>query len=427
MKNINHKNTSINQIAKLTGLIFFIFSMIPWVNFGSNTLDSQPWPILTSLIFLFSISIYSKIKLPPHLIKIFILVILGLLMTTFFSSDSLKLFTLSRAIVNYFTIPILYVAFYNYFVRYQFPSKLFLVIIFLWIFIGFLELYIPEISEIFSKIRTSGTRGVTSLAPEPTFFAIFLFFSSWIYLEANNLKLNLKIKILILINFLVILFLAKSATVLIFYIVTITGFIFSKVIDKGFISKYLLSIILGLSTLFIILIIFINEIIAFNLPNHSRHYNLLNFLFSFPTLKELIGIDASVNQRVEAIFFSIYGAIDNFFLPGGLDTYIEKRNQLISPFREFFFSKPSGDIMSWIGAITYELGIFGILILTFLFFAIYREFKGSLIYYASLFVILLSAVPVAFPLIPMLISLMVISKEKLNLSDNNIKVKKLEF
>ena len=83
--------------------------------------------------------------------------------------------------------------------------------------------------------------------------------------------------------------------------------------------------------------------------------------------------------------------------------------------------------MSWIGAITYELGIFGILILTFLFFAIYREFKGSLIYYASLFVILLSAVPVAFPLIPMLISLMVISKEKLNLSDNNIKVKKLEF
>ena len=104
------------------GNIFFALALIPWVNFGLNDLDSQPWSFIFSIIFLFSLK---KIILPKHSIDILILIIFGLLFTT--AMTNTINFNVPRAVVSYLTIPLMYIAFYNYFVRYGFPLKLFII------------------------------------------------------------------------------------------------------------------------------------------------------------------------------------------------------------------------------------------------------------------------------------------------------------
>ena len=68
-----------------------------------------------------------------------------------------------------------------------------------------------------SIMRTDSSRGVTSLAPEPTFFGIFLFISSWILAESKNFIINKKMTIILLINFISVIFLAESAMVFLLF------------------------------------------------------------------------------------------------------------------------------------------------------------------------------------------------------------------
>ena len=86
-----------------------------------------------------------------------------------------------------------------------------------------------------SPNRTSLDRGVTSFAAEPTFFAIILFFISWLIfngiskLDHNTRNTGLIYRIgflTILFNLFTILFIAKSATViLLLFLVGILSFV----------------------------------------------------------------------------------------------------------------------------------------------------------------------------------------------------------
>lgn len=393
--------TKIKFSKKFIGDILIIFALIPWFSFGLNNLDSQPWTFIFAFFFFFCIK---RVIFPKYSIKIIALVILGLsfaiLMTS--SLDT----SVIRGLVNYLSLPLLYVAFYNYFIRYGVPIKLFIALNFIWIFFGFIELFFPDIMSLISKIRTSPSRGVTSLAPEATFFAIYLFFSSLIFFELKNLLNTKKVSILLVINFLAVLFLAKSATVAIFYLISLISFIifntFYILKDLKIKKKKIKYSIIWLIIILTILILFKDLLIG------TRLYSLTK-LFLEKSIMEFVIMDASVNSRVESVYFSLIGTYKNYFLPGGFDSFIEMRRQIFdtSEIKYFFNRYESNKIMSWVGSIFYELGIFGIMITAFLFKAIHNKSKGSIFYIITLFVILLSAVPVAFPLVPMIFALIV--------------------
>lgn len=397
------------NIIKALATFFFIFSLIPWVNFGLNNLDSQPWSFIFAIIFLVCLK---RVTFPAYSNKIFIITIIGLCFT-FIKTNSIDIFYLLRTTINYLSLPILYIAFYNYFIRYNFPLKLFVILNFLWIGFGFLQLFFPKIINFIVNSRNfDEIRGVSSLAPEPTFFAIYLFFSSWLLIEVKNLVISNNIKILLFINFLTVTFLAKSSMVFLFYIIVISSFIilylFYFFIDLKFSKKSMLSFIIYFIMLFIALKVFEN------LLQGSRLIFLIDKVVNFPlSILEIIKTDASINSRFESIYFSIIGSFKNYLLPGGIDTFIEMRSKILdSTENSIFYNRyDSNKIMSWIGSILYEMGIFGIMIIIFFFKAIYRNFRGSLFYFATLFLILLSAIPVAFPLIPMLFSLLVYNKK----------------
>jgi hypothetical protein len=397
---INSSDFKINfDSTKFFGNLFIILSLLPWVSFGLNNLDSQPWAFIFAIIFFLAIK---RIIFPKYSIKIIILVVLGLIFATSITSsiDS----SLIRALINYLSLPLLYVAFYNYFIRYGVPIKLFIVLNFVWIFFGFIELFFPEIMSLLSKMRTSPSRGVTSLAPEATFFGIYLFFSSLLFFELKNLINTNKIFILLVINFLAVLFLAKSSTVVLFYVISLFSFLMFKFFytlrDLKILKKNIKNYIIWPIIFLTILILFKDSL------SGTRLYSLSALLLE-KSIMEIVIMDASINSRVESFYFSQVGVYKNYFLPGGFDSFIEMRRQIFdtSETKYFLNRYESNKIMSWIGSIFYELGIFGIMITAFLFKAIHYKSRGSIFYIITLFVILLSAVPVAFPLVPMVIAL----------------------
>jgi hypothetical protein len=402
-----HKTSEITfDFIKAVAFLFFISSLIPWVNFGINDFDSQPWSFIFAIIFLVCLK---KKKFPVHSLKILTLVIIGLFLT-FLKTDSSNFFFLLRAIVNYLSLPILYIAFYNYFIRYNFPLKLFVTFNLLWISVGLIQLYFPEIGlSIVNRRNIDIIRGASSLAPEPSFFGIYLFFSSWVLIETKNLVASKNIKILLFINFLIILFVAKSTMSLLFYVIVITLFYVKHFFYFFFylkLSKKILVPLLFTIAIFIALIIF--NIFFYN----TRLYFLIDAFFNNQSILEIIKTDDSVNSRVESIYFSVIGSLKNYLLPGGIDTFIEMRKEILNSMKyEIFYNKTESNlIMSWIGSIIYELGIFGIVIIALFFKAMYRNFRGSLFYFVALFVILFSAIPVSFPLITMLFALLVYKK-----------------
>jgi len=396
------------------GNIFFALALIPWVNFGLNDLDSQPWSFIFSIIFLFSLK---KIILPKHSIDILILIIFGLLFTT--AMTNTINFNVPRAVVSYLTIPLMYIAFYNYFVRYGFPLKLFIIFNFLWIVFGILQLFIPDILDLVSKSRTSSTRGTTSLANEATDFGIYLFFSSLILIESKKFIVNNKLKILLLINFFSVLILAKSVMVIFFYILCIFFLFIHKVSNIIFYIKNSIKELrnfLILTLIIFIIVLFIKDFLTGT--RVSYYINILtSSVFDLMLIFEILIKDWSINSRVESLYFSYVGSIKNYLLPGGLDSFIEMRKEIINSMQnEIFYNRyESTNIMSWSGAFIYELGLFGVISISLFFKSISRNFRGSNLYALLLFMILLSAIPVSFPMVPMLFSLIVYNEKFRNL------------
>ena len=420
MKSLTKINSSVFKInfdiTKFFGNLFIIFSLLPWVNFGLNNMDSQPWSFVFGIFFLLSLK---KVTFPDYSINILVLVFVGLVFT-FLRTNSLEIFFSLRAIVNYLSLSLFYILFYNYFIKYHFPFRIFVFFNFLWIGFGFLELFSPELMKSISIMRTDSSRGVTSLAPEPTFFAIFLFISSWILAESKNFLINKKMTIILLTNFIAVIFLAESATVFLFYVIVVSVILISNFlhfsITLKIIKKNIVSYMIWICLICIILIF------AKNLLDETRLFSLIDKFLKAQSILEIIINDASINARVESVYFSTIGSFKNYLIPGGLDSFIEMRREILSLMeKEIFYNRvESNKIMSWAGSLLYELGIFGLLIMVFFFKSIYKRTLKSFINCITLFLVLFSAIPVAFPLISILFSLMVYKKKIQTLNQKQI-------
>ena len=74
-----------------------------------------------------------------------------------------------------------------------------------------IEINSPTIIEFLGNSRPSGGRGLTSLTPEPTFFAIFIIFSSLLIFAARGFSFK-EDRITHFLNIFGVIFIAHSAT-----------------------------------------------------------------------------------------------------------------------------------------------------------------------------------------------------------------------
>ena len=392
-------------LQKNLGILFCILALVPWVNFSTNDFDLQPWPFLAAVIFILSLK---KIKIPENTLLIFLLIFFGLLVTLIFT-NLFPTFLILRAIVSYFSLPLFYLAFYNFLCLFKFPLKTFVIVNIAWLIFGILDHFYPEASSFLRSNRMASSRADSSfsLAPEPFYFAIYLLFSSWFISLSKNFKVNLKLKFLIIFNVLSIIFLVKSLALTMYLILLIIIF-FIYFFLKIFFLK--VSKLFLLNFYFFIILILVFSFLFFTfLSDGYRISKIIQILENFNL--NFILIDESINVRVEAFVLPIFISLNEFFTPLGIDTYNIYRDEYINFFQNFFSNPVSHNkIMSWLGAIIFELGIFGIFIIFLFIKAAYRKSLISIINIFFLIVVLISAIPIFFPLIPMLFALMVYKK-----------------
>ena len=166
-KLINPLSIKLNYAA---GVAFMFFAFLPWVNFGTNSRDTQIWPLLFGLLFLLT---SYRHKYNSKEISIASLPLLALVVWFFFSEKVMDFIAL-RAIISYLAFTVCFLAFTVFVKKYNFPWKLIVLINLLYLIVGILQTYIPNIVSSIVTTRGYDTfgRGVTGLTSEPTVFGI---------------------------------------------------------------------------------------------------------------------------------------------------------------------------------------------------------------------------------------------------------------
>lgn len=380
---VNESNEIQLSAIRCFGLFLVIVSLFPWVNLSLNNMDSQPWQYIVTIgYFIFRIN---GLIIPKNMRFYLIYVLLGIFFGFLYNDLSFD-FGSVRGLGNYIGIFLLYVCIFDMSKRYGFPMKTILIANFIWLFAGFIEYFgIYNFSTIVNS-RTSIERGVTSLATEPTFFAIQLFFMSFVYLVYNNYKVYKIQLVAIILNIFSIVVVAKSSMGILFLIIATFSLITFLLITKIRIACVWVALVLAA-------VITLNSI---TITGDSRMFQLVDLIAS-DGARALFYTDGSLNGRLQDIVVPGVYFINNFGLPAGFNSYGNAELKLVtSLWNGFFWYQPGGNtIMSYIMSMIVEIGIFGVFAYLALSMA-HRDLDLKKCFeHVTIFVLLLAAIPLA--------------------------------
>lgn len=196
--------------------------MFPYLGFGLLSTDTQPWSLIVSVTILFILIIKTgKIKLPYEyygFIIVLIIVLVYFLFGIVFLTPNIPKGIISFS--YYTTIPLVALAVYNIGLPNNIQKHL-LYAISIWFLAAILQLFYPEIIDfIVGGTRSSAIRGVTSLSPEPTWYArsIVLILLLAFILSESNLIQNKILKVIIFISIVQVVLFSFSGTGFIFLV-----------------------------------------------------------------------------------------------------------------------------------------------------------------------------------------------------------------
>ena len=400
----------LNKFNQFLLFLIFISALFPYISFGLNTMDTQPWYIFLSIFFVIFNLHNIRLNFNDVCLLIFFILIILVGIINFNSFD----FYFIRAMSSYFGFFILMILFNFYFTKYKVPINLIIITNYIYLIFSILQIvYGYESLYYLMKLNSVGSifRGQSSLTPEPTYFGLILLIYTWIYLIVTDYRPKFFILFTIILNLLFICFVAKS-TLTILLLLVATGVFLLSILSFNRLIKFLFFFIMIFLFFFLVTKIFSNYLAW------SRYLSLLTKLSNFQQeegfilgIVKIIEFDASINDRVLNIVFPYMGFIMNFGLPGGFYTYSEISIRLSELTSGYFWSGfGSNKILSFLGTFIYELGFIGILILSFLYFQL-SKVKISRRKYEILFLFLLlsNALPVANPFVALLIVLLIVN------------------
>lgn len=384
-------------MIKFIGIIFIVFSFFPYVSPIPNNFDSQPFAMIFGLFFLM-LRFLNGGGLSKQLISLVILlyVFIVLFILDIFLFNNFRL--VARTLANYLSLCLLPVAFYYFLKQYGFPKIIFKFTILIYTFIALIQTFVSKyIFEFLVHVRTTDSRGVTSLAPEPTFYGIICYLFLLVIILSDTFSKKEKIIYGLLLVFQIIL-LAKSSMVILYLIFLAMAFLFTSNLINIKNIVYMLGVF-ALSFFYV------------------SHYNLLegSRVFKIIELAKVAGVyafgqDASMNERLSHIYISFYGFFDNITLPGLFSTFknlTERKEDISNGF--FWYGGTGNKIMSYWGTIIYEMGVFSILYISIVFRSVSRN---KLFMLFSFLIPLLAAVPIANPVVSLIIALGLLKREK---------------
>lgn len=365
---------------KIQEFLLYLFIFLPYLTVFTTRIDTSPYALVYSTIVFFFIK-YKKFPVEIHFLLLgFIFACILLLLS--------KINLLSiRLILGYFSVFI--IASTSYYILKKnngFNKNIFYIFLMTWFIVGFIQTFIDNtfLTFLVNRFTSGGGRGVTGLAPEPTYYGtigMFFFLISYIT--------NYKVKFVFFIVLVEILVFSKSSTAILLSLFIICIYALLQIKNKKIFFITIL-IVLLLPSFITFLTIF----------EGTRFFGVLSGVFSDPLY--LLTRDESVSERFFHVFFAYKGMIDNWFLPNGFSyfgTYMSNNIDLYHPYTNLI--EPKEKIMSGIGEIFFELGIFGIVYLISLFMLTYKHFsKLKDVIFVNIFIIIImsTSIPLTFPL-----------------------------
>lgn len=394
--------------------LFYFFCFFSYVKIIPNSMDTQPYfIILGCAIIVFEV--FNKRNIAKVHISIIWLVFLVILLSVYNMTISDDYIEILRAFTGYFSILIVSVVSFWSFKRRILTEKAFLLVFIIWFSIACLQrIFGNDIFSFLVSVRTSTDRGVTSLAPEPTFYAFYvtlIYILYIIYGLVFSRKLKYK-KSMFILFLLQLILLSKSsmliiANVILFFIYIFIKFLFSM----GKINKTTVFVVLSLVIFPFLIKMFFDS----GVMDGTRFSYIINNLDI--GLYHVLVTDASINDRVAHIYLSFYGFYSNDFMPGLFSTFnIYSGNRFFLSNGLFWWGASTNKILSFWGGIIYELGFFAIFYFIYLFFSIKNFFIAIKLKYISIsiiismFLLLFLAIPISNPIVTIIFSLMYYSK-----------------
>ncbi len=404
-KNIIRFSRLDHVLRKFSYLLFFIFTFFPFVSIINLGTDMQPYGLVIAIILLFSFKNTTFINVQIYLFLIFIFSIF------IFLGSGIN-FASSRSLFNY--MQLFFVSFVGYQIlkteriNFEFFLKSTIVI---WFLVGLIQTFINKtfLTFLIRDPRLLGeTRGVVSLAAEPTFYGIVLLFFM-LFLFHTNYKNKTFFVFICIIG---IIFFAKSSMVFLFLIIMI--------------FFYFLTHFNIISVLYMFVFLTLVPFLIFEFMEESRIAHLITQFSNQPSL--FLTKDISITDRLFHVFFSLKGFLDNFMLPNGFLTWETFMSGQIKEYTSSGTISPDyvnhharakgGRIMSGYGSAFFELGIIAVLIPISLISLYYSLYKNDLkkFFFFSLLVngIMFSGIPIGFSIFAFYIGFLIYLIKKQN-------------
>lgn len=319
--------------TKLKKWLLLFFCCFPFVGLNFGT-DVQPFALIVSVIVIITCG-KLQIKYKTCMI-LYCLVVIGVALVSIYY---LPFYVVAKRLFSYVSIALIPMAIDNSQIDingkwFEKTLKLFM---FVWLLVGFVQTFVSR--EFFHGIvplmRTDPTRGVTSLANEPSFYGYMCFF---FFLLAKDFKTNRSFFMGMQIFQTVLL--AKSSVTVIYFVIYFSFYVlYMRVRLK---KKDVFKII------FCIAIVSVGVIYVMKQNSHSRIWFLLKNLIDGNIM--VWRTDGSINIRLNAIIQS--------FSRLGIPSLIGENRSVA---------------MSGFGGVFYELGIFSL----FLYFMIWKRILGA--------------------------------------------------
>ncbi|MBS4462468.1 MULTISPECIES: hypothetical protein [unclassified Facklamia] len=387
---------SVNKI--LASLLFF-FSLVPYVSLIETPFDTQPYAFIISIIIIIlEMLIKKKLQLPKYLVPYFIVVIYSIIQF----QPEISMINNLRSIIGYVSVFAISLAAYQS-IKYIEINQ-FKYILYIWFFFGAVQYFIHRSfgAQIIARMSTSETRGVTSLAVEPSAYSIILIFFLLINDSFFINKKQTEKQYFVNSFFIVVqLFFAKSA---LGFIIFSSYLFFKYTLEKKYVKK-IIGLVFSTLVLFLIIIIYTRvDALA-----TSRVGVLISRFLENPL--DAIYKDGSITDRLSHIIVSF----KSLFYSKGLGFGLGQWDNFAYPIilnSSFFLQQlvnvnfTTGRIMSAWGTGVFELGIFGLILPLNTIYIFFKKRKdGSLLerkyaYVSCLTVLLimLMSVSLAFPL-----------------------------
>lgn len=382
---------------KGVGLLFFLFVLFPAVSFIPLPIqtDTQPNALLmAALVFLVGRRV--PLPLPVWMLVVLFIGASVMLIIGGGTMDGI------RSLVGYATIftaaaATLVLSRSNI----RLPDKLLDFTVYVWAFVGCVQLFAwrPFMTFLVTASRMPDTRGVASLSNEPSLYATTMLFYILIYFIRGRER-----SLPVLICLIQIVLFAQSALGILFVIMMFGLYALLRLS-----APMAIMTVLALSAALFALVIYGADFLA-----GTRIGSLLLLLKENPW--RIIQLDESVSQRVASIFYSLKGTIDNYLLPRGFNDWKDYSFAQDTAFKGTFSSGSRIDrIMSGYGTALFEMGWVGLTVPILVTLAITKSIwsysrSRAVAFGLVTHLLLLTPVPLAFPLTGLLIGELFSSK-----------------